>query len=664
MSIKIARPPVEVEVMEESPASPDILFESELSRHIHSCWDKARNAKLEITERLLKCERQRRGVYDPDRAMEISRTGGSDIFMMLTDIKCRGASAWIKDVMINMQDRPFQLDPAEEPAIPPEIRLGIIDMVKYEAEAFLQSGQGIHPDAFRSRMEEVHEHIMNRMREEAKESATLMEAKIEDQLKQGKFFNAFRDFIDDFVTYPTAIFKGPNVKRRKRLEWAEDYTPVVISDFTREFDRVSPFDIYPAPSSSGPNDSYIIQRHRLSRGELSNMRGTPGYSTDAIDQVLERYGKTGLHNWMMGDQERDNLEGKPLSRVYDDSDIETLEFWGPVSGHMLLDWGMKDKTVDENKEYEVNAWMVGPHVIKVIINPDPLGQRPYEIAQWGEIPGAFWGTAMPETMRDVQIMCNAAARALANNMGVASGPQVEVMVDRLPDGEDLTAMYPWKIWQAQSDRTGGGQPAVRFFQPNMNAEVLLTVYQQFAKQADEVTGIPNYIYGSSAVSGAGRTASGLSMLMDNAAKGIKLAISHIDRVVSGVVGRLYVHNMMYDPDHYIKGDFKVTARGAMGLLAKEQLQIRRNEFLQATANPVDLQIIGIEGRAYLLREVARSLQMDTDKIVPSTDQLKFKQEQTAQMAQLMQAQQQAAPQTVDAAGNPAGGQDANLLGQT
>lgn len=664
MSIQIARPPVEVEVREGSPGIEDILFESELSRHIHSCWDKAKNAKLNITERLLKCERQRRGVYDPDRAMEISKTGGSDIFMMLTDIKCRGASAWIKDVMINMQDRPFQLDPAEEPAMPPEIRLGIIDMVKLEAEAFLQSGQSVHPDAFRTRMEEVHEHIMNRMREEAKEAASLMEAKIEDQLKQGKFFNAFRDFIDDFVTYPTAILKGPNVKRRKRLQWAEDYTPVVISDFTREFERVSPFDIYPAPSSSGPNDSYIIQRHRLSRGELSNMRGVPGYSTEAIDQVLERYGKTGLHNWMMGDQERDGLEGKPLSRVYDDSDIETLEFWGPVSGHMLLQWGMKDKTIEENKEYEINAWMVGPYVIKAIINPDPLGQRPYEIAQWGEIPGAFWGVAMPETMRDVQIMCNAAARALANNMGVASGPQVEVTVDRLPDGEDLTAMYPWKIWQSQSDRTGGGQPAVRFFQPNMNAEVLLTVYQQFAKQADEVTGIPNYVYGSSAVSGAGRTASGLSMLMDNAAKGIKLAVSHIDRVVSGIVGRLYVHNMMYDPDHYIKGDFKVTAKGAMGLLAKEQLQIRRNEFLQATANPVDLQIVGAEGRAYLLREVARSLQMDTDKIVPSTEQMKFKQEQAAQMAQLMQAQQQAAPQTVDAAGNPAGGQEANLLGQT
>jgi len=149
--------------------------------------------------------------------------------------------------------------------------------------------------------------------------------------------------------------------------------------------------------------------------------------------------------------------------------------------------------------------------------------------------------------------------------------------------------------------------------------------------------------------------------MDNAAKGIKQAISNIDKVVAGVVHRFYVHNMMYNPDPFIKGDFTIVAKGAMGLLAKEQLQVRRNEFLAATSNPVDLQIIGPEGRAYLLREVAKTLQMDTDKLVPSTEALKH-QTETAQMQQaLMQMQQmqqpQQAPQTLDAAGNPAGGAD-------
>ena len=121
-----------------------------------------------------------------------------------------------------------------------------------------------------------------------------MEDKIEDQLSQGRFHEAFVDFVDDFVTYPTAILKGPIVYRRKRMEWGPNFAPIVITDFVREFRRVSPFDIYPSPNSSGPNDGWLIERHRLSRGELESMRGVPGYNNSNIDQVLTRFGETGF----------------------------------------------------------------------------------------------------------------------------------------------------------------------------------------------------------------------------------------------------------------------------------------------------------------------------------------------------------------------------------
>ena len=667
LAVAAVEPPVEVEVLVDQKNKLIDTIGTELAAHVNDCWERAKFAKTEITERLLKCERQRRGVYDPDHAMEIAKTGGSDIYMRLTDVKCRAAANWINDVMIAGGRRAYQLDPAKEPELPPEIAAGIVDIVRLEMMEFVQAGGQVHPEAFRVRMEQVQDEIMDKMREEAKQKAFRMENKIEDQLNAGDFDTAFREFVDDFVTYPTAILKGPVIRRRKQMKWGPGFKPIVATDFVRQTQRVSPHDAFPSPNSSTIHDGYFIERHRLTRAALESMKGTPGYSNDDIDQVLERFGDTGFRQWLMGDQERDRLEGKPHARLYTKDVIEAIEFWGSVSGRMLQRWGYKEKKLDPNKEYEANVWVIGPFVIKAILNPDPLGQRPYEIAQWVPIPGSFWGTALPEQMRDTQVLCNASARALANNMGIASGPQAEINVDRLPDGEDVTSMFPWKIWQTTSDRTGGGQPAVRFFQPNMNAEALMNVYQYFSRQADEVTGIPNYVYGNSAGAGVGRTASGLSMLMDNAAKGIKAAITSIDTVVSALVGRLYVHNMVYDPDVSCKGDFKVVAKGAMGLVAKEQLQIRRNEFLQTTANPVDLQIIGPTGRAYLLREVAKTLQMDTDKLVPTTEQIEFRQEK--QMAQQMQQQmqmqqgmpQQQAPTTLDSAGNPAGGVDANLV---
>ena len=634
MGYAINRPGIEVKVEGEDDLQENARFESNLSGYIGKCWDEAKTAKAVITERLLKCERQRRGEYDPDRMAEIQQVGGSDIYMMLTDVKCRAAESWIGDVMLNQQDRVFDLKVSKTPMMPPEMRQAIVDLVKTEAEEFIANGGELHPETFRARMEEVHDTITHRLKEEAEDAARRMGDKIEDQLDQGKFTKELKNFINDFTTFPSAIMKGPIIKRRKSMAWGPDFTPIVMDSFVEEFERVSPYDIFPAPASTGVNDAYLIQRHRLNLNSLNAMRGTPGVNNDQLQTVIDRFGMTGYRTWIQGDNEIRVLEGKPFRYPLYSGEIETIEFWGSCSGMWLMEWGMTD--IDPDGIYEINAWWTDGIMWKVVINPDPLGQRPYNIASWEDVPHSFWGVALPEIMRDNQTMCNAAARAIANNMAVASGPQVEVTVDRLPDGEQITEIYPWKIWQATSDRTGGGQPAVRFFQPNMNAQELLVVFQNFSKQADEVTGIPNYVYGSSAVSGAGRTASGLSMLMDNASKGIKQAIAAIDVVVSGVVQRLYIHNMMFDDDPYIKGDFKVVAKGAIGLLHKETLQMRRNEFLMATANPIDSQITGLEGRAYLLREAARGLQMDTNKIVPDNNSLE---EQKIQARAQMLAQQ-------------------------
>jgi hypothetical protein len=676
MSYVNLQPPIQVDIKEDGDLEENRGFETNLASYVKKCWDEAKTAKTLVTERLLKCERQRRGEYDPERKADIARTGGSDIFMMLTDVKCRAAESWIKDVMLNQQERVFDLKPAKNPDMPPEMKKAIVDMVRTEAEEYINEGGDVHPETFRARMEEVHDAIVQRLRQEAEDSARRMGDKIEDQLAQGKFHEELRNFITDFVTFPTAIMKGPNVKRRKAMAWGPDFQPIVTTEFVREMERVNPYDIFPAPASTGVNDAYLIQRHRLNLNGLEAMSGTPGVNEDALATVLARFGKVGYRSWLQGDSERRDLEGKPFRFPINTSEIETIEFWGTINGQWMIEWGIKDPTIMPEMEYEVNLWFTGGIVWKLILNPDPLGERPYEIASWEDVPHSFWGVAMPEIMRDTQIMCNAAARSLANNMALASGPQAEVTVDRLPDGEDLTEIYPWKIWQVTSDRTGGGQPAVRFFQPNMNADVLLSVFSTFARQADEVTGIPNYVYGSSAVSGAGRTASGLSMLMDNASKGIKQAVANIDKIVSGIVQRLYLHNMMFDTDPYIKGDFKVVAKGAIGLLHKETLQMRRNEFLMATANPIDSQITGVEGRAYLLREAARGLQMDTSKIVPDANTFEeqkiqaqaqiLAQQMLQQMMQQMQQpapgqQQPEAPQAQLPSGEPAGGQMANTV---
>ncbi len=622
---------------QSTSAEFDQSMSSQLARHIMAAWREAVTYKnIEMTNELLRCDRQRKGQYEPEEQRRIAEVGQSDIYMMIPDVKARAAASWIKDVIATAGDRPYDIDPAENPELPAEMMSMIGEFVMLEAQPFIAEGQ-VHPEAMRARMEEVRDQVMLRVREEAAQSAERMAGVIEDQLKQGGFFEALDAFIDDYVTYPTAILKGPVVRKKLAMAWGPNYQPIVTEQLVREVNAVSPYDIFPSPNSKGPQDGYLVERHRLTATDLNDKIGVPGYNAGEIAAAIAKYGRTGLKYNEQGDHERARLENKATYGFFVDQKIETLEFWGPVTGQMLMEWGYAGEVLPY-KTYEINAWLVGPHVIRAVINPDPLGRRPYHTASWRKLANSFWGESLMKSVRDVTRMCNNAARALADNMGIGSGPQVDVAVDRLPEGYVVSELYPWKIHQSTSDRTGANQPAIRFFQPDMHAAELMNVYMTFQKQADEVTGIPNYIYGSSQASGAGRTASGLAMLMDNAAKGIKAAIRNVDSAMSGVVHMLYIHNMLYHPDPFIKGDFKVSPRGALGVLVKESLRQARDLFMEKTANPIDLQIMGMEGRAYLLREQAQDLQLNTDKIIPSTEVLQHRQRMEQQRIADMAAQ--------------------------
>jgi hypothetical protein len=234
-------------------------------------------------------------------------------------------------------------------------------------------------------------------------------------------------------------------------------------------------------------------------------------------------------------------------------------------------------------------------------------------------------------------MVNAAARSLANNMGISSGPQVGVNVSRLPPGEDITEMYPWKIWQFQSSEFNDGSQPLTFFQPNSNAQELMAVFEKFSARADEDTMIPRYMTGDPS-GGAGRTSSGLSMLISNAGKGIKQVISNIDRnVIVPSIERLYQDNLRYSKDADLIGDVRAVAKGATSLVVKEAEAVRRNEFLQIVLNsPVAQQIVGMDGAAELLREQARNLSGNVNRIVPDRPTLTAMQTLQQQNAQLQE----------------------------
>ena len=643
--------------LEERQAQPFILG---MADYLRACWDVAQQAKKPIENKMLMAMRQRNGEYEADKMAGIRKQGGSDIFMMITEVKCRAAESWLRDILLDTGTPPWDLSATPIPDLSPKATKEIQDIFANKVLEMIQrSGEAPSQEVMGELKEIISQDYRFKILQEAQNRVDRMKLRINDQFTQGGWANAFNDFITDLVTFPCAFVKGPIVRRQRYLGWEQDEagrTVVKASErIAPEYERVDPFRIYPEPGITNINEGYIFEHHPLTRMDLSDLIGVPGYDEDAIRKVLE-IGNG--QSWISEDVEliKNEEERKFYSYMRPTEVFDALEFWGKVSGQMLLDWGMsEDEVPDPAQEYDANVWMVGNYVIKAVLNYDPLGEKPYAKTSFIKCPGAFWGKGIPEIIEDLQNVCNAAARALVNNMGISSGPQVEVNLERIPPNEDITQMYPWKIWQVMNDPVGSSAPAVRFTQPEDNAQTLMGVYEKFSRLADDHSGVPAYLYGDLNVQGAGRTSSGLSMLMGAAGKGIRQVVMHIDNdVIKPIVQRQFVYNMRYDEDESIKGDVEVIAKGAVNLAVKETVNVRRIEFLNATANPIDAEILGKDGRAAILREVAKGLQMPLDELIPSK-------EKNALAMRAAQSQQQSAPTPTQPDGSPKGGQEGNLV---
>jgi len=638
-----------------------------IAGYLRQCWDVAQMAKRPIEQEMLRALRQRNGEYEADKLQQIRTQGGSEIYMMITEVKCRAAESWLRDILLDNGSPPWDLaatpipdlSPTQDKEVQAEFAQKVLDIVQ-------QLGQAPTASEMSEMREMVAQDFRFRVLREAQTRADRMKIKIQDQFVQGGWEDSFNDFITDLVTFPAAFIKGPIVRRQRRLGWKTDAMgKTVVEPIERlgpEYERVDPFRIYPEPGISNLNEGYLFEHHRMTRMELSDLIGVPGYDDDAIRAVLD-IGNG--QSWISEDVElqKDEEERKYYAYMRPTTEFDALEFWGKISGKMLIEWGLSEEDVpDDAREYDANVWIVGNYVIKAVLNYDPLGEKPYAKTSFIKCPGAFWGKGIPKIIEDLQGVCNAAARALVNNMGISSGPQVEVNLERIPANEDITQLSPWKIWQTTNDPLGSSAPAIRFTQPESRAQELMGVYDRFSKLADDHSGIPAYVYGDLNVQGAGRTSSGLSMLMGAAGKGIRQVIMHIDSdVVKPIVLRQFVYNMRYDEDESIKGDVEVIAKGAINLAVKETVNMRRIEFLNATANPIDIEIIGKEGRATILREVAKGLQMSVDDIVPSREKAAYLgQVQALAMAAAAQQQPEGATPTLPD-GSPKGGLEANTV---
>ena len=547
--------------------------------------------------------------YTPAQLGQITQAG-CDIFMGVTEGKCRAFVSWVADILANAEERPWTLRATPIPDIPDAMKEVVADVLRQEIAI-----NGVEFDV-ENRIRELKDFAFKHAQQRAEKATRLHETKIHDQMEAGNWRDAFDAFIEDLAWAPTAFIKAPVFRYKKKLRWREgtmfeQYVPTMCVE------RVDPRNIYPSPDSTDTQTgSYLFELKQMRPHELKEAAMVPGFQSPAIEYVLADNNQ-GFTDWVSAAcsstvptvTKKDTDDKAP---IYD-----VAIMYGRVAGSMLVNFGLE---VDPQMYYESEVWIINDVVIRAILNPHPLCRRPIEGCSFAPRPGAFWGRGIPLILKDIQRVANAAARALVVNMGFSSGPITEYDQDRLINEEKVEEVAPYRVYAVETDAGGGGHSAFRFSKIQSYAPEFQAVYDRFSREADDLSGIPAYVIGSPQVAGAGRTLGGLALLMGNAAKGIKRNLSTIDkRVIEPVVEKYYVLNMLYDDDMSIKADAEIVARGSSGLLQRELSQARTVEVLAVLTPFIQSGFVDQPGVLTLLRNIVNGLGYDADSIIPDPE---------------------------------------------
>lgn len=633
-----------------SEQNKPVIPPADLGNYIRQRWYRFRDHRNtnqnSINDRLLRAQRMFEGKYDPQKLREIEKFGGSIVYSRLVAVKCRGATSLLRDVYLGAE-RPWTVEAQPDPVVPPQIAATIAQAVAAEAAqahqaAAQQGGPPPDPEAVHARYLAMMHQAQQVTRRQAIQQAEAAADRMDDILTEGGFYSALGKFLVDLPLFPFACIKGPVVRMVSKLMW-QGRVPQLQNVPQLCWERVAPNDLYWDPGAQDIEHAEIIERKRLTRNDLVQVMDLPGYDQEAVRGALNDYA-SGLRDWMDSpDVEQALLASRESPTQNDSHMIDAAEYHGLVQGQMLLENGVDNSMLpDLDREYMVQSWVVGRYTIKTQISPSPRQRHPYYVSSFEKVPGTVAGHGLPDILEDLQEVANATLRALVNNMSIASGPQVVINTELLDPTTNEDNLYPWKRWKVFSDPLGGQanrSDPVHFFQPNSNAQEMMAIYSAISGLADDISAIPRYITGESLKGGAGRTASGLSMLMGNAQKVLQTVAANVDEdVIKGSLDSLYDMVMLTDSSGLLSGSEQIKVNGVVVALQKETEQQKRLQYLQITANPLDSKIVGETGRGRLLRALAADLGMPDD-IVPSDEDL-AKQAASEKQMQMMLMQHQ------------------------
>lgn len=596
----------------------------ELGQYVRERFEVAKDTKMEQHDILLDCLRQVRGellaceTIDPD----------IDVNFNITSPIVKGIVGLIRDVFSNSIETPFVIKATPQADLDEAQTKNVLQAVMAE----LQMMPMMTPELLEQAAAEQGQALKNAAMQEQQKLAAIaadkMNTLIQDRLHDADWLRQFGDFIYNFVVYPAAIMKTPAVNYRPWKRW-NGQRMVVERKLVRAVENISPFDFYPAPNAQSVQDAeYVIEIRKCSRSDLVGYYSAPGFDGDGIHRVLREHPRGWLEQREDGKDHNPEIDtDKYAIGLEEDAQgfYDCVGFYGAIRGELLQEFGVEVGSPDVS--YEAEIWTINDIVIKAVLNPDPAGQRPFYVASFEPIPGAFWGECPVTRLRDVQRVCTATIVAMVRNMGLASGVLGEVESDRVIDDEDVNVIIPNTIREVKSVMGMQGRAYNFYTVPDISHQ-LLNVFERFMQYGYETIGIPRVAFGSTENIGTlGRTSGGVAMVLNQASKSVKFALRVLEENIIEPVIQSYIdYELMYSMDETIKGDIRVHARGVSGIVEKESQESKLQWALQSLSSYVQVidpttgqPIIPPAAISRLLYQIFKVSGISTEGIFPDYD---------------------------------------------
>jgi len=649
----------------------DKLFESVNSvvSFVKDRFGRAEDARLVDEERWLRAYRNYRGLYSSD--VQFTDTEKSRVFVKVTKTKTLAAYGQIVDVLFGNNKFPLAVDPT---VLPDGVAEAVHINVDPNADKAGEGGRAVTENVaaptallgddgkllpgetiidlqerlagLKTKLSPVSDKIIEGdgttpttvSFHPAMVAAKKMEKKIHDQLNESGASKHLRSMAFEMALLGTGVMKGPFAVDKEYPSWGEDgeYSPLVKT--VPECNHVSVWNFYPDPESTSMDDAeYVVERHKMSRNQLRSLKGRPYFRDDSIENAIAQSPDYVRKHWEM------KMEDDDISAQSER--WEVMEFWGFVDVDILEDNGVKiPKELRDLNEVSCNIWVCNGEVLRMVLNPFKPARIPYYSTPYEHNPYSFFGVGIAENMDDTQTLMNGFMRMAIDNAALSGNLIMEVDETNLVPGQDMS-VYPGKIFRRQGGAPGQAIFGTKF--PNV-AQENMQLFDKARVLADESTGFPSFAHGQTGVSGVGRTASGISMLMSAANGSIRSVVKNVDDYLLGPLGKAFFSfNMQFDYDETIKGDLEVKASGTESLMSNEVRSQRLMQFLQVASNP---NLAPFAKMDYVIREIAKSMDLDPDKVTNSMQDAAIQ----AELFKKFQEQNPQPPQPQGPASGPEG----------